>query len=78
MEIITNLVTLTSHAIFILIAYQLLSQLFDWSKLIKNSLENSSRLNLLLIFFSIALGYMVSSFLISVIQMSQEIFRAMQ
>ncbi|MFD0845338.1 DUF1146 family protein [Streptococcus saliviloxodontae] len=64
------------HVIFIFMSYQLLTELFDWSKLIRNYIENSRRLNVLLMFVSIAIGYMVSSFFLSIIQMSQDIFRA--
>ncbi|MGT2949304.1 DUF1146 family protein [Streptococcus devriesei] len=76
MDILNNAVMLTSHLIFIAIFYHLLINLFDWGKIIKNSSENVSRLKLFLLFVSIAVGYMTSSFIWSVISLSQDLFFA--
>lgn len=49
----------------------MLISLFDWAKLIKNPIENTGKLKLLLLFISIALGYLVSSFILSVLAFGQ-------
>ncbi|EJN94223.1 DUF1146 family protein [Streptococcus ratti] len=76
MNILNDAVMLVSHLIFIAIFYHLLIHLFDWGKIIKNSSENVSRLKLFLLFVSIAVGYMVSTFIWSVISLSQDLFFA--
>ncbi|MGT2749684.1 DUF1146 family protein [Streptococcus orisasini] len=76
MDILNNVVMLISHLIFIAIFYNLLVNLFDWSKIIKNSSENVTRLKLFLLFISIAVGYMTSTFIWSVISLSQDLFFA--
>lgn len=76
MDYLNSMVNVTSHLIFIGIVYYLLTGLFDWSKIIKMTADNISRLKLLLLLFSIAIGYLVSSFLLSVLRLSQEILFA--
>jgi len=71
-----SIVTLVSHLLFITLVNQLLRQLFDWSKLIKVSPENITRLNVFILLLSIAIGYLISHFLIEVIQISQSLFFA--
>ncbi|WP_231087998.1 DUF1146 family protein, partial [Streptococcus gallolyticus] len=44
MEILNSTVTILCHLMFIAMTHQLLRQLFDWSKIIKNSAENVGRL----------------------------------
>ena len=71
MAIINQFVTLTSHLVFIGLSYHMLISLFDWAKLIKNPIENTGKLKLFLLFISIALGYLVSSFILSVLAFGQ-------
>ncbi|MGT2925734.1 DUF1146 family protein [Streptococcus cuniculipharyngis] len=71
MEIIENTISLCSHLLFIGMFYQLLFQLFDWSRWIKNSHDNSWRLRLFLLLLSIALGYLVSNFMLAVLNFSR-------
>lgn len=76
MEILRNSIMLMSHFIFIAIFYNLLINLFDWGKIVKRTSENIGRLKLFLLFISIVIGYMVSTFIWSVISLSQDIFFA--
>lgn len=76
MEILRNSIMLMSHFIFIAIFYNLLINLFDWGKIVKQASENIGRLKLFLLFISIVIGYMVSTFIWSVISLSQDIFFA--
>ena len=68
MTIINQFVTLASHLVFIGLSYQML---FDWAKIIKNPIENTGKLKLFLLFISIALGYLISSFILSVLAFGQ-------
>ena len=71
MTIINQFVTLASHLVFIGLSYHILISLFDWAKIVKNPIENTGKLKLFLLFISIALGYLTSSFILSVLAMGQ-------
>lgn len=71
MTIINQFVTLASHLVFIELSYHMLISLFDWAKIVKNPIENTGKLKLFLLFISIALGYLTSSFILSVLAMGQ-------
>ncbi|MGT2676849.1 DUF1146 family protein [Streptococcus pseudoporcinus] len=74
MEYINNVLKLISHLLFIGISFQLLISLFDWSKIIYRSPENIGKLKLFVFFLAIVLGYLVSHFILELIQMSQTLF----
>lgn len=78
MEILNSSVTLISHLVFIAMTHQILRNLFDWSKLIKNTSENIGRLKVFILLVSIALGYMVSHFILEIIIVSQTFFFGFQ
>lgn len=78
MEILNSSVTLISHLVFIAMTHQILRNLFDWSKLIKNTSENIGRLTVFILLVSIALGYMVSHFILEIITVSQTFFFGFQ
>ncbi|EDT47176.1 DUF1146 family protein [Streptococcus infantarius] len=78
MEILNSSVTLISHLVFIAMTHQILRNLFDWSKLIKNTSENIGRLKVFILLVSIALGYMVSHFILEIITVSQTFFFGFQ
>ena len=71
MEYILSLVTLMSHLIFILLVHRLLVTLFDWSKIVKNAQDKLGQLRVFLILISIAIGYMVSHFMLEVLSIMQ-------
>ena len=78
MEILNSSVTLISHLVFIAMTHQILRNLFDWSELIKNTPENIGRLKVFILLVSIALGYMVSHFILEIITVSQTFFFGFQ
>lgn len=78
MEILNSSVTLISHLVFIAMTHQILRNLFGWSKLIKNTSENIGRLKVFILLVSIALGYMVSHFILEIITVSQTFFFGFQ
>ena len=78
MEILNSSGTLISHLVFIAMTHQILRNLFDWSKLIKNTSENIGRLKVFILLVSIALGYMVSHFILEIITVSQTFFFGFQ
>ena len=78
MEILNSTVVILCHLIFITMTHQLLRQLFDWSKIIKNATENIGQLKVFILFLSIAIGYLVSHFFLEVITMSQTLFLGLQ
>ncbi|WP_274641630.1 DUF1146 family protein [Streptococcus equinus] len=78
MEILNSSVTLISHLIFIAMTHQVLRNLFDWSKVIKNIPENIGRLKVFILLLSIAIGYMVSHFILEIITVSQTFFFGFQ
>lgn len=75
---ILNIVTIVSNFIFIALFYQLFVDLFDWSKMIKMSPQNISKLKVFILLISIVGGCVVSHFLLEVIQLCQSIFWALQ
>ncbi|EMF49533.1 hypothetical protein SPJ2_0353 [Streptococcus parauberis KRS-02109] len=48
--------------------------LFDWSKLVKNRAENLGKIQLFVFFIAIIMGYLVSHFILELIQMGQSLF----
>ncbi|AUI70948.1 DUF1146 family protein [Companilactobacillus alimentarius] len=67
---INAIITLVSHIIFIWISFNIL-QVVDWKKIYNKT--NPKMLQLLVAFISIALGYTVSSFFMSIFSLSQNI-----
>ncbi|MBY4764059.1 DUF1146 family protein [Streptococcus uberis] len=74
MEYINNLLKLISHLLFIGISFQLLMYIFDWSKITRHHLENIGKIKLFVFFLAIIMGYLVSHFMLELIQMSQTLF----
>ena len=65
--------TLSSHLLFIFLSHQLLSILVNWERLLKVNADNALKIRLLILFLSIALGYLVSLFFLSIYQVSFDI-----
>ena len=65
--------TLSSHLLFIFLSHQLLSSLVNWERLLKVYADNALKIRLLILFLSIALGYLVSLFFLSIYQVSFDI-----
>ena len=64
----------SSHLLFIFFAYYLLLNLVQWEKFLKVSTENAVKIRFLILMLSIGIGYLASSFFISVYEMSRQIF----
>ena len=65
--------TLSSHLLFIFLSHQLLSSLVNWERLLKVNADLALKIRLLILFLSIALGYLVSLFFLSIYQVSFDI-----
>lgn len=68
-----SIVQLVSHILFIYLAHQLLLTTVDWSKWLKVTGENQSKIRLLILFFAIALGYLISTFFIELLLIGQSL-----
>lgn len=74
MEILNSIINLMASLAFIGLVHHLLISVIDWNKIITVSPDNVSKLKLLILFFSIAIGYLVSRFVIDVISLSETLF----
>ena len=66
--------TLSSHLLFIFLSHQLLSSLVNWERILKVNADNALKIRLLILFLSIALGYLVSLFFLAIYQVSFDFF----
>ncbi len=62
------------HSVFIFFAYYLLMNLVQWEKFLKVSAENAVKIRFLILMISVGIGYLASSFFISIYEMSRQIF----
>lgn len=76
MEVIEHTIHLTSHCFFIGIVFHYLTQLIDWSRFVKNPHENAQRLRIFIMLLSIALGFLISQFVWTLLMMSRDLFVA--
>ncbi|EHI74518.1 membrane protein [Streptococcus criceti] len=74
MEILQSLITIICHLFFILMSFQLLTRLVNWEKILRLNPDNFRQINLLVMFLAIGLGFLVSSFFLSVISLAMTIF----
>ncbi|MEW4354133.1 DUF1146 family protein [Streptococcus pneumoniae] len=65
---------LSSHLFFIYLSFHLLSSLVQWDKYLKVTAENSVKIRLLIFLLSVMMGYLLSSFFISLYQLGREAF----
>ena len=71
------LFTLSSHILFIYFSFYLLKDLVRWEKLLKVNADNTRKVLLLVAFLSVMMGYILSSFFISLYQLWQEAIRGL-
>ena len=71
------LFTLSSHMLFIYFSFYLLKDLVRWEKLLKVNANNTRKVLLLVAFLSVIMGYILSSFFISLYQLWQEAIRGL-
>ncbi|KXT76414.1 hypothetical protein STRDD10_00230 [Streptococcus sp. DD10] len=64
----------SSYMIFIYFSFYLLNTTVDWSRFLRLDPENIKRSRLLILLFSIALGFILASFFLSLYNMSRNIF----
>ncbi|HEU3537619.1 DUF1146 family protein [Streptococcus pneumoniae] len=69
--------TLSSHMFFIYVSFYLLKDLVRWEKVLKVTDDNTRKVRLLVAFFSIVIGYILSSFFISLYHLWQEALRGL-
>ncbi|CAG5464720.1 membrane protein [Streptococcus pneumoniae] len=62
---------------FIYVSFYLLKDLVRWEKVLKVAAENTRKVRLLVAFFSIVIGYILSSFFISLYHLWQEALRGL-
>lgn len=70
---ITSLLRLLSHLLFIYLVHHLLMTTVDWSKCLKVTRENQSKIRLLVLFLAIGFGYLVSTFFLELILVGQSL-----
>ncbi|VLE56817.1 membrane protein [Streptococcus pneumoniae] len=63
--------------LFIYVSFYLLKDLVRWDKVLKVTAENTRKVRLLVAFFSIVIGYILSSFFISLYHLWQEALRGL-
>lgn len=66
--------TFCSHLLFISFAYHLLSTVVQWEYFLKVTAETAVKIRLLILLISISLGYLTSSFFISIYEFSRQLF----
>ena len=67
---------LSSHLLFIFFAYYLLMNLVQWEKFLKVSAENAVKIRFFILMISVGIGYLASSFFISVYEMSRSLLES--
>ncbi|HEL2264073.1 TPA: DUF1146 domain-containing protein [Streptococcus suis] len=60
-----------SYILFIYLAHHLLVTTVDWSRWLKVTGDNQRKINLLILFLAIALGYLVSTFFLELLMMGR-------
>ncbi|VLM43056.1 putative membrane associated protein [Streptococcus pneumoniae] len=63
--------------LFIYVSFYLLKVLVRWEKVLKVTDDNTRKVRLLVAFFSIVIGYILSSFFISLYHLWQEALRGL-
>ncbi|ACA36462.1 membrane protein [Streptococcus pneumoniae] len=63
--------------LFIYVSFYLLKDLVRWEKVLKVTAENTRKVRVLVAFFSIVIGYILSSFFISLYHLWQEALRGL-
>ncbi|HEL1586225.1 TPA: DUF1146 domain-containing protein [Streptococcus suis] len=67
---LNSLFQLFSHLLFIYLSHILLTSVIDWKSVFKGSRE-TGKIQVLLLFFAIALGYIVSGFFLDIVALSK-------
>ena len=62
---------------FIYLVFQLLKDLVKWDQILKVTKDNAMKVRLLVVLYSIGLGYLISSFFLNLYQLWQEAVRTL-
>ena len=73
-DMIQLIFTLSSHMIFIFLSFHLLSTVVNWEKLLTVNADNAFRIRFLILLLSIALGFLLSSFFLSLYALGRDVF----
>ena len=60
--------------IFIFLSFHLLSTVVNWEKLLKVNADNAFKIRFLILLLSIALGFLLSSFFLSLYALGRDVF----
>ena len=66
-DMIQSILQFISHLLFIYISYHLLITTVDWARWLKVTGDNQPKINMLILFIAIALGYLVSTFFLELL-----------
>ncbi|BCP62070.1 putative membrane protein [Streptococcus parasuis] len=66
-NMIQSILQFISHLLFIYISYHLLITTVDWARWLKVTGDNQPKINMLILFIAIALGYLVSTFFLELL-----------
>ncbi|MFS9181206.1 DUF1146 family protein [Streptococcus timonensis] len=69
--------TLSSHMFFIYLVFQLLKDLVKWDQILKVTKANAGKVRFLVALISLGLGYLISSFFLSLFQLWREAIRTL-
>ena len=64
---IQSILQFISHLLFIYISYHLLITTVDWARWLKVTGDHQPKINMLILFIAIALGYLVSTFFLELL-----------
>lgn len=60
-----------SHLFFIYLSHFLLTDVIDWSRLVKRRIENHRKIRVFVLLIAIGLGYLVSTFFLDLMAISR-------
>ncbi|MEG3297271.1 DUF1146 family protein [Streptococcus suis] len=70
-NMVISILQFFSHILFIYLAHHLLVTTVDWSRWLKVTGGNQRKINLLILFLAIALGYLVSTFFLELLMVGR-------
>ncbi|HHT7747075.1 TPA: DUF1146 family protein, partial [Streptococcus suis] len=70
-NMVISILQFFSHILFIYLAHHLLVTTVDWSRWLKVTGDNQRKINLLILFLAIALGYLVSTFFLELLMVGR-------
>lgn len=65
------LLRIVSHILFIYMSHYLLLKVVNWERILKGTADNKTAIQLFVLFLAIALGYLVSTFFLDILNLSR-------